>query len=206
MQNAACRLAISILWGTLWTSYSLQVSSCESSFKETILPKWVDSYGAQPNVTLRVCFNEHRCLEGDDVFSIPDIRDRPDVTISGNGLDANASYIMCMLDADANNPYHPAYKPLLHWMVCDLPGNVDPYADLGIRGTTVKPYTHPAEWDSAKDVFGIHRMYVLLFKQERKMGYLHFDLGAGSLSMRKFTKQFKLSYPVAGVSFHVDTT
>ncbi|KAH7307691.1 hypothetical protein KP509_22G072500 [Ceratopteris richardii] len=205
MQNAACRFAISILWGSLFTSYFLQVSDCEVSLKYSILPKWVDSYNAEPNVTLRVCFSEDRCIKDDDVLSIPDIRDRPDVKMSGNGLDTSASYMMCMLDADANNPHHPVYKPMLHWMVCDLPGDVNPHEDLGICGHTVKPYAHPGQWDSAKDVFGVHRMYTLLFKQERKMGYLDLELGAGSLNMRRFTKQFNLSYPVAGISFHVDT-
>ncbi|KAH7307690.1 hypothetical protein KP509_22G072400 [Ceratopteris richardii] len=205
MQNSACRLPKAILWGCLLiTSYFLQVSYCDMSLKYSILPKWVDSYNAEPNVTLRVCYSATKCVGDDHVYSIDDIAGRPDVMMSGDGLDKNASYTMTLLDVDANNPHHPMYKPLLYWMVCDIPGDVHRYQDLGISGNAVKPYVHPHEWHNHEDVFGTHRMYLLLFKQERKIGYIHFGRDVRSLSMRKFTRQFDLHYPVAGACFDVN--
>nr|AGZ20210.1 FT4 [Allium cepa] len=137
-------------------------------------------------IPLRVMYNGRSVLNG--VGMKPSIiNDKPRVEIGGV---PRMFYTLVMVDPDAPNPSNPSLKEYLHWMLVDIPANMD-----GSFGTELMEYVSP------QPTSGIHRIVFVLYQQLCKESVFAPDV-RHNFDTRKFAREHYLGPPVAALYFN----
>ncbi|EFJ36245.1 hypothetical protein SELMODRAFT_165348 [Selaginella moellendorffii] len=170
----------------------LDVSSPDINF-QTIIPAWVDSYDS-PYVSVSATFGSRAVTTTGQMFKQADTQKPPVVSISDIHAKKGDLFTLLMVDPDAVSPEKPIYRNVLHWIVTNIPTGTK---DVFKHGTNAVSYAGPSP------PMGVHRYYILVFKQKGK-------ITAGKItrrqqfSVRKFSDEYSLGFPVGGVYFTVE--
>ncbi|XP_055902816.1 protein D3-like [Eupeodes corollae] len=121
------------------------------------------------------------------------VKDVPNVTWEA---EADGIYAVLMIDSDAPSRENPKLREVLHWSICNIPGN-----DLS-KGQTLFEYIGAGP---AKET-GLHRYIFWVFKQKDVYPTDQFVSkttieGRANIKTRDYVTKFKLGNPVAGNYF-----
>ncbi|KAI5062212.1 hypothetical protein GOP47_0022751 [Adiantum capillus-veneris] len=126
--------------------------------------------------------------------------------MKGDGVDKKAGYVLFMVDVDAYTPMDARAKLELHWLVHSIPGTITPCQDLGLSGEIAIHYIRPQRTFYFKGSYGIHRLYIILFKQANPTEAITYEGYLKGVSLRNVTRDLNLGYPVAGGGYYLNYT
>ncbi|EFJ35970.1 hypothetical protein SELMODRAFT_404352 [Selaginella moellendorffii] len=179
----------------------LDVSSPDINF-QTIIPAWVDSYDS-PYVSVSATFGSRAVTTTGQMFKQADTQKPPVVSISDIHAKKGDLFTLLMVDPDAVSPEKPIYRNVLHWIVTNIPTGTK---DVFKHGTNTASYAGPSP------PMGVHRYYILreLYDSRLTLALQKGKITAGKItrrqqfSVRKFSDEYSLGFPVGGVYFTVE--
>ncbi|KAG6543109.1 hypothetical protein Mapa_015358 [Marchantia paleacea] len=200
MANSRCRqIVVSVL--VLVSCMVQEIVAVEYASQrvndlETIVPPYVDSYGA-PSAQVKVYFKTNSTVGKVKLGKLYDrnqTQAAPHVVFKGDAIQKHDYYTLLTVDPDARSPTNFTVRNVLHWMVTNIPGHIKSSQEITDVGDVVQPFRGPAP------PIGTHRYIFLLFSQ----GHKKIDVPEQPrtlFSVRNFTDTYQLGWPLGGTLF-----